>query len=293
MKRQYFPTTTTFTLLWLAAILAPIVTLPPISGDENDQYTKCGVLFNCGSLTGIDYPFSSRDRPEECGHPGLKLACENNTATILINNLKYRVLDLDQKAQILKIARSDLSQNPCTEELKNTTLDWGLFEYASSYMNLTFLYGCPSLGVMVPYQFDCPVKGIAERSGYVELGVGAPLSGFCHVSIVVPVSYPSLVNFTDLVQLEELVAKGFEVRYKVDSGACRECRNSRGRCGWDVTGKRFACFCSDQSAAESKTCAATVVGAAGSYSSRAPTATVAPSASARIVRWKLTKLRKP
>ncbi|KAI3451785.1 hypothetical protein Pfo_008450 [Paulownia fortunei] len=268
MKLQYFSTTKSFALLlWLGTFLPSILNLPPILGIQNEPYARCGLLFNCGKLTGIDYPFWGGDRPEECGYPGLQLGCENGTTTIQMNGVKYRVLDLNQETQLLKITRNDLSQSLCPQELKNTTLDSGLFEYANSYVNLTFLYGCPALEFPVPYQLDCPVKGITERNGYVEFGT--QLSGVCHASVVVPVSYTSFINFKDL---KELVGEGFEVRFKVESGACNECGSSGGRCGRDVARKQFVCFCPDQAAAaaaESKTCTAGVVAAVGNYSPRA------------------------
>lgn len=266
MKHQFFSTAKSFALLWLCIILPSILNLPAVLGVRNEPHTKCGVLFNCRKLTGIGFPFWGGDRPEECGYPGLKLDCENATTTIQINKVKYLVLDLNQETQLLKITRNDLSQSLCPQELANTTLDSGLFEYASGYVNLTFLYGCPPVDFPVPYQFDCPVKGIKERNGYVEFG--SQLSGMCQASVVVPVSYTSLVNFKDL---QQLVGQGFEVRFKVESDGCSKCESSGGRCGYGGAGKQFVCFCPDQSATESETCAAGAVSAAGNYSPRAPT----------------------
>lgn len=57
------------------------------------------------------------------------------------------------------------------------------------------------------------MKGTKEKAGYVEFGL--QLSGMCHASIVVPVSYASFSNFKDL---EALIGDGFEVRLAVDGG---------------------------------------------------------------------------
>lgn len=57
------------------------------------------------------------------------------------------------------------------------------------------------------------MKGTKEKTGYVEFG--SQLSGMCHNSIVVPVSYASFFNFKDL---EALIGEGFEVRLTVDGG---------------------------------------------------------------------------
>ncbi|KAK4416468.1 LEAF RUST 10 DISEASE-RESISTANCE LOCUS RECEPTOR-LIKE PROTEIN KINASE-like 2.4 [Sesamum alatum] len=273
MKRQYFSRTDTLTLVCLGLTLPSILNLPQVLGAPNEPYTSCGAPFNCGKIAGIGYPFWGGGRPEECGHPALKLDCENGTTTtIQMNKVKYRVLDLNQGTQILKIARDDLSQSLCPQEFTNTTLDPALFEYASGYVNLTLLYGCRALDFPVPYQFDCPVKGVSERNGYVQFA--AALSGVCHASVVVPISFTSFVDFKGL---EEGVRQGFEVRFKVDGGACRECESSGGRCGYDVAGKKFVCFCPDGLAAENNTCPAGAVASAGSYSPGA--SAVAPSAS--------------
>ncbi|KAL0450029.1 UNVERIFIED_CONTAM: LEAF RUST 10 DISEASE-RESISTANCE LOCUS RECEPTOR-LIKE PROTEIN KINASE-like 2.4 [Sesamum latifolium] len=274
MKCQYFSKTQTLTVLCLGLTLPSFLNLPPVLGVPNEPYTSCGAPFNCGKISGVGYPFWGGGRPEECGHPALKLNCENGTTTtIQMKNVKYRVLDLNQGTKILKIARDDLSRSLCPQEFTNTTLDPALFEYASGYVNLTLLYGCRALDFPVPYQFDCPVKGVSERNGYVQFA--AELSGVCHASVVVPVSYTS---FLDLKGLAEAVGQGFEVRFKVGSGgACRECESSGGRCGYDVAGKEFVCFCPDGLAAENKTCAAGVVAGARSYSPRA--SAVTPSAS--------------
>ncbi|KAI8031942.1 hypothetical protein LOK49_LG01G03494 [Camellia lanceoleosa] len=50
----------------------------------------------------------------------------------------------------MRIAREDVIEATCPQDLVNTTLDDTLFEYVSSgYRNLSFLYGCPaSVGQM-------------------------------------------------------------------------------------------------------------------------------------------------
>ncbi|KAL9158446.1 hypothetical protein ABFS82_08G069400 [Erythranthe guttata] len=280
MKLLYFSTTKSFTLILLGIILPfSILNLPPISCFQNETQTRCRDLFNCGELTGIGYPFWGGDRREECGYPRLQLDCENATTTkIKMNGVEYRVLELNPETQIIRISRNDLSRSFCQHEFKNSSLDFGLFDFAGGgYVNLTFLYGCPALVLPVPNQFDCPVKGIAERNGYVEFGT-MQLPGMCHVSVVVPVSYASLANFSDV---KEVVEQGFEVRFKVveGGGACGECRSSGGGCGYDVARKQFVCFCPDESVAKSETCVAGAVAVAENYSPLASTTVVAPAAS--------------
>ncbi|KAG6392603.1 hypothetical protein SASPL_146827 [Salvia splendens] len=243
MERQLFSS-----LIWLLLSLS----IPPISCISNNSYNRCGALFNCGNLTGIGFPFWGGDRAAECGHSPLKLDCDRRVraaaATIQINSVNYRVLDINQGEKTLKIARDDLLRSQCPPQLANTTFDPQLFAYASSYVNLTFLYGCPPVDFPVPYPFECAVKGTKERRGFVEFGT--QLSGMCHASVVVPVSYSSLINFKDVAAL---IGEGFEVRY-VESAGCGGCERSGGRCGYDETGTEFVCFCSNRSAAENGTC---------------------------------------
>lgn len=51
--------------------------------------------------------------------------------------MKYLVLNLNKKTKTLKIARNELLQSQCSLQLVMTTVDPHLFEYASSYVNLT------------------------------------------------------------------------------------------------------------------------------------------------------------
>lgn len=288
MEHQLSSTLKLSTLISLTIILLLFLNLLPVSGAPSDPYTRCGAPFNCGEITGIGFPFWGGGRAAECGRAALKLDCENGTtATIQINGVKYRVLELNREARILRIARDDLLRSLCPPILANTTLDPPLFAYASSYVNLTFLYGCPAVDFPVPYQFDCAVKGVEGRIGYVEFG--SQLSGMCGASVVVPASYASFFNFKDLVAL---IGEGFEVQFAADGGECDGCEITGGRCGYDGAGENFACFCSDRSAAESKTCGgggaeaevdaprAPTVGDFGKQGPKA--ATVAPSITGKL-----------
>ncbi|CAI9758413.1 unnamed protein product [Fraxinus pennsylvanica] len=243
MKSQFLSTKPLPICFCTVLFLFHLIT--PLSGDENEQYKSCGNLFNCGKITGIHYPFWGNNRPRECGYPGLKLECENDTTIIETETLKYRVLDINQDTQVLRITRMDISTDICGAKFVNTILDSELFEYASAYMNLTFHYGCPPPIFPFPNQFDCPVKGTTNRNGYVEMGTLLSES-MCHASLVVPTSYNSFGNLKGLPNLLDLVREGFEVRCKVDISACRSCENSGGRCGYDLASNQFICLCQNQ-----------------------------------------------
>lgn len=204
-------------------------------------YQTCGTTYNCGTMTGIQYPFIGNNDPQYCGYPGLELNCnQDNTTTIQIMKMDYRVLGIDQTAQIMKIAREDVMESVCPRDLVNTTLDYELFNYASNYMNLTFIYGCPT-SARLPGFVSC---GSAGNNGvYVLPGAQGP--GNCNASVVVPVLQMGSREFVNSTGLDEALRAGFEVRWILDRQACRDCTRSGGRCGYDYATNQTTCFCAD------------------------------------------------
>ncbi|XP_059306455.1 vacuolar cation/proton exchanger 3-like [Lycium ferocissimum] len=62
----------------------------------------------------------------------------------------------------------------------------------------------------------------------------------------------------DLRALKELLEHGFDVRWKVDNSHCKECEKFEGRCGFDVSGKKFRCWCLDDQSSSSSNNTCTV-----------------------------------
>ncbi|KAL3527018.1 hypothetical protein ACH5RR_011674 [Cinchona calisaya] len=211
--------------------------------NNTEWYTSCTNLFNCGGITGVDYPFWGGDRPQECGHAGLELTCENDIPTIEIMDVKYRVLEIDPNNQILRIKRQDFSINDiCPENFINTTLDSNLFEFSSGYVNLTIQYGCPPLNIHVPAQLICQINRITYQNCYIIPGAQGP--GTCRASIFFPIPSTAFGGISqELSLLGQVIERGFEVRWKMDSTLCNECRNSSGSCGFDLKSNRFTCLC--------------------------------------------------
>ncbi|XP_059639763.1 LEAF RUST 10 DISEASE-RESISTANCE LOCUS RECEPTOR-LIKE PROTEIN KINASE-like 2.4 [Cornus florida] len=242
--------------------------LPLSSSDANKWYTTCGTLFYCGKITAVDYPFRGSDQPETCGYPGLKLDCDDGVPNIVIMNVKYRILGINQNTKVLKIARKDFMEDICVDKFINTTLDSTLFEYASGYENVAFMYGCPPSDVPIPGQFTCPIDGVAYTDGHVRVGAQGP--GACHASVVVPIPGRFIGEVLNLSRLSQVIRDGFEVRWKVDGTSCSECISSDGRCGYDRVLNQFSCFCPNQSTG-SKTCNASLA-REGSTQGASPTA---------------------
>lgn len=218
------------------------------STDPDSQlYQKCGNTFSCGgAVTGIGYPFRGVDDPEYCGHPSLVLSCDNdnNATSIVIMGVKYRVVEIEQNAQSMRIAREDMMRSSCPTEMVNTTLDYSVFDYAASFMNYTFLYGCDP----APAFFSSVSCG-----AYVHPGAMGPTES-CKASVVVP--GPVMANEPlNTTALEESLQRGFEIRWKIGSRICSDCVASKGRCGYVAATNGTACYCADPPYVSSDVCA--------------------------------------
>ncbi|XP_062152050.1 LEAF RUST 10 DISEASE-RESISTANCE LOCUS RECEPTOR-LIKE PROTEIN KINASE-like 1.3, partial [Alnus glutinosa] len=158
-----------------------------------------------------------------------------SVTNIKIRNVTYRVLDVNPKTQILKISREDYLTGICSPELVNTTLDPTLFDYgAPGYQNLTLAYGCASSWLPLPGQLSCPTSGDVQ----VELGAHGP-NEECNVSVVVAVLLSNPLLTLVLSELERVIREGFDVEWKVDTAACRDCMTD---CGYNLKLNRPICY---------------------------------------------------
>ncbi|KAJ9173043.1 hypothetical protein P3X46_016219 [Hevea brasiliensis] len=229
--------------LWLPIFVFLFATRIPCCLSNPDFYASCNTSqFVCGSIAA-GFPFWGKDRPDVCGIPGLKLKCKNDTPTIEIKDETYRVLEIDEQSQTLRIAREDYMDGLCQPQLKNTTLDPQLFEYVPGYKNLTIIYGCPI--TVVPALFNCRISGSASPEGYVLPDAVGP--GYCYRSVFVPVSELNLATaIISLSSLEGSLKQGFQVKWKVDDTTCTNCIGSKGVCGYDHLSKETTCYCLGQ-----------------------------------------------
>ncbi|XP_065848342.1 LEAF RUST 10 DISEASE-RESISTANCEUS RECEPTOR-LIKE PROTEIN KINASE-like 1.4 isoform X2 [Euphorbia lathyris] len=206
----------------------------------------CNNNFECGKIKS-GYPFWGNKRVYGCGVPELELKCEKNSTTLIeMNKIKYKVMEIEENAQTLKIARQDYYENGiCEPQFVNTTVDPHVFEYASGYRNLTILYGCPLdaaavlLGASAAV-FSCP--GSSFQTGFVIWEANNdPGFGLCYASVYVPVSL-SLSVFS-LSTLESSLKQGFEVKWRLDDHTvCTNCITSKGACGFDIISNKTTCY---------------------------------------------------
>ncbi|XP_031273998.1 LEAF RUST 10 DISEASE-RESISTANCE LOCUS RECEPTOR-LIKE PROTEIN KINASE-like 1.3 [Pistacia vera] len=214
-----------------------------------DMSEVCKLQFKCGDITA-GYPFWGNEggtygRQRLCGHEDLELYCENDTTIMWINRVDYRVLNINESAQVLKIARQDYLSGFCPpdEKLVDTTIDSTLFEYSPGYENFTLRYGVPS------GQITCSIEEMEKHFNYmdgliskVEFG---PMISFTVNVMVLETSLQEAKR--SLSGLEEALKQGFEVKWKVsDMEFCYKCIQSGGSCGYHNIGNQTICNRPDQ-----------------------------------------------
>ncbi|XP_060195399.1 LEAF RUST 10 DISEASE-RESISTANCE LOCUS RECEPTOR-LIKE PROTEIN KINASE-like 1.3 [Lycium barbarum] len=231
-----------FSLLTLFSCL--ILIHVPQGSSNPEFYQTCGNTYSCGDITGLSYPFRNVNDPPFCGYPGFELNCnQDNITTMVINNIKHRILDVHLTTQTIRIVREDIMESTCPVDLVNTTLDYSLFDYAAGYSNLTFLYNCPVSSS--PAETDVMMACRSSKYHNVFILPGAVGPGKCNASVTVPVLQTSAATVASLNSsgLGQVLQQGFYIRWKIDSKACSECIDTKGKCGYDEFMKQTTCYC--------------------------------------------------
>ncbi|XP_052299770.1 LEAF RUST 10 DISEASE-RESISTANCE LOCUS RECEPTOR-LIKE PROTEIN KINASE-like 1.3 [Citrus sinensis] len=120
----------------------------------------CSIPFGCGKLKA-GYPFWGGIRPELCGHPSFELKCENETPTMKLADVTYRVLNVNTKEKVIKLARQEYFEGLCPQS--NTIIDTSLFDISDGYEMFNLIYSCP----MYPGSFTCNMKD--DTNLYIKL----------------------------------------------------------------------------------------------------------------------------
>ncbi|KAL1226079.1 LEAF RUST 10 DISEASE-RESISTANCE LOCUS RECEPTOR-LIKE PROTEIN KINASE-like 1.3 [Cardamine amara subsp. amara] len=197
---------------------------------QREQPRFCDHLFKCGNLTA-GFPFWGKSRPEACGHPSLALHCYKKRTSLIISGQMYRVLQLDNSSNTLRLARQDfLSESFCSATFTGTTLTPELFELLPDYKTLFVYYLCNPL-FHSPSNFTCTKLGNASvhrDNNYHE---------HCAASfnITVPTSYDPEEGALDLPHLGSVLRNGFKVKLNIDERPCQECQSTGGLCAYNVS----------------------------------------------------------
>ncbi|XP_010440918.1 PREDICTED: LEAF RUST 10 DISEASE-RESISTANCE LOCUS RECEPTOR-LIKE PROTEIN KINASE-like 1.3 [Camelina sativa] len=189
----------------------------------------CDTLFECGDFTA-GFPFWGGGRPEPCGHPLLVLHCHESKISLIISGQMYRVLQIDNSSNTLRLARQDfLNESFCSATFTGTTLTPELFELLPDYKTLFVYYLCNPT-YHNPTNFSCPKIGLAsvhQDNNYHE---------HCSASfnITVPTSYDLGEDALNLTHLGSVLRYGFKVKLKIDERQCQGCQTSGGICEYHV-----------------------------------------------------------
>ncbi|XP_059455071.1 LEAF RUST 10 DISEASE-RESISTANCE LOCUS RECEPTOR-LIKE PROTEIN KINASE-like 2.1 [Corylus avellana] len=240
--------------------------LPPSYCQEDDPaFVACNRTYTCGGIS-IPLPFWEGTRPGVCGHQVYNLRCGNEYPVIEIEGKEFGVLNINTSSRTFTIVRSDISwDGPCPPppESINTTLDYTLFDYASTVQNITIFYGChdPQGNIPGPNRFNCSEGvGADGKNNSYYLVDQSPLSvqfherlqSNCDNNITVPILQSSAIALLHDPQggaraVRQAMDKGFEVEYysnplPID---CSACEATAGVCGFNST-EQFVCYCGDQ-----------------------------------------------
>ncbi|KAH7533955.1 hypothetical protein FEM48_Zijuj04G0186500 [Ziziphus jujuba var. spinosa] len=242
VKMNSRPPSSSFPLLLLSfCLLLVTIKFPPCWSLEY-WFRDCRNRFDCGNITGVDYPFWGVGRPEDCGYPHLHLQCNESQSMIEIMDVKYEVLGIDQNTQVLQITRDDFSNNLlCSPKYPNTTFDLNQFEYAPDFAEITMYYDCPpALQGNMTGHFNC-----AEKSTYKNgfIGIEPQNNMGCNSSLKVGIRRSYFGDIGDLPKMREALIDGFGLKYKVDTGLCSNCTKSGGACGYDLDSRQPTCYC--------------------------------------------------
>ncbi|KAK7847934.1 leaf rust 10 disease-resistance locus receptor-like protein kinase-like 1.4 [Quercus suber] len=201
MKAHHLALSSLITLSFFLAIL------PPSYCTDDARFVDCSHPYECGRIINVSYPFWGVNRPEYCGRQGFKLECYDDEYPIIkFEELEFLILNINESQNNMTIARLDLWHGFCPQTYLDTVLNYNIFDYAPTVLNITLFYDCPlAVSTLIPVQnkFKCSLEVHA---------------------------------------LNESLNQGFEVDYDALHVACRWCVESGENCGSNVT-YQFVSFC--------------------------------------------------
>ncbi|CAH8385172.1 unnamed protein product [Eruca vesicaria subsp. sativa] len=244
-----------YVIIWMLFIILDCV----LSVDAHHIHKHCTPSFSCGHKIDLYYPFWTSDR-EECGHPDFKVNCSDGFAELTISSVKLRILEMNSKSRIVRLARMDYIKDLCPHKPENATLNDQVLPFSEDTEFLTFYYRCrldPNLNITFHghiRQLDCG-DDIDGRSFSVSVSshthsqhrhITDELKASCRTIVNVPVSRSALKlqeRNQSADAITKALEKGFELSFNED---CSRCRESNGACGYNDTLGGFSCYCKDR-----------------------------------------------
>uniref|UniRef100_A0A5B6YRV3 non-specific serine/threonine protein kinase n=1 Tax=Davidia involucrata TaxID=16924 RepID=A0A5B6YRV3_DAVIN len=236
---------------------------------DDERFKECSHQFECGKIKNITYPFWEKGRNKDCGLSEFELECKDHNPVMKIMSEEYRVLSIDEGRSTMSVVRMDFLDEACPDKFVNITIDHSLFDYATGYSNLSLFYNCSS--PISPNHFTCTGNGIPGGVYYDINPTWNLQTQSCKGHIMVPISRMSLEDlWRGLQTLDEVLRRGFELKYKYDIGQqCSSCLGSGGQCGYNSSSNEFLCFGLEQPG-KRRNMVMTVEAASGPTSSPVP-----------------------
>ncbi|KAJ9682847.1 hypothetical protein PVL29_018719 [Vitis rotundifolia] len=234
MPPNFFPAYSVFLMIML-------IPVPRVVCQDNHLFVSCGAQYECGNMA-ISYPFWGGSRPNYCGHPGFELTCDGEAPEFTMNEVSYRILDINNSSHTLTVARADYWDSYCPPQYFNTTLNESLFSYNATYTDVGLYYYCPQFTIASSNQFNCP-----NTTGYyTTLDLNLSVStGNCGVYVTVPIFKSAATAIVSgggtLTLLTDALNGGFGLEWNANNSLCRECIESGGHCG--SISNQFTCYC--------------------------------------------------
>ncbi|XP_062110060.1 LEAF RUST 10 DISEASE-RESISTANCE LOCUS RECEPTOR-LIKE PROTEIN KINASE-like 1.1 isoform X4 [Humulus lupulus] len=222
--------------------------------EDEAKFEACSRLFKCG-YASFGYPYWGGERNQDCGRPGFKLECHHNTyPEIEILSRKFYILG--ERDETITVVDADMVDDGCPDRVVNISakaLENSPFKCASNNARLTYVYNC-STGIpntTLP-ELRCTSKAepgyyLMDPSGYEKL--------LCNGTISIPLLQK---YYTDLqinrLTAKDALSKGFDLEYRAEygQGACWECLEYSGQCGFNTTSEEFVCFSKSSNSGLSK-----------------------------------------
>ncbi|XP_059451725.1 LEAF RUST 10 DISEASE-RESISTANCE LOCUS RECEPTOR-LIKE PROTEIN KINASE-like 1.4 isoform X2 [Corylus avellana] len=250
-----FPPAIFVSVLLFFSVAVTTTSLP--SDDTSTLSFKCAQAFDCGPFKNLSYPFTDTTHPENCGTPEFRLSCDDDSPKLTIASLSYRVLQLDQAARTMTLARSDLWNTTCPQQYTNSTLEPSGFTYATDNEDLTIFYGCSSSGLRLPAKppnlFYCSFLGNTNRTDAYYLTGPVPTDPIlgvieCNVGVSLKILKTAALELTtNRSTLEEVLMEGFKVNYSdVYGDTCAKCLVFGAQCGFDSKSGKPICLCGNR-----------------------------------------------
>lgn len=224
----------------------------------NERHKHCAPSFSCGHKIHLNYPFWTSDR-EECGHPDFKVNCTHGFAELTISSVKLRILEMNSKSGIIRLARMDYINDLCPHKPENATLNHQVLPFSEDTEFLTFYYRC-HLDPKDKFTFSGHIRQLDcedDTDGH-SFSVSSHIHSWnrviinelrasCKSIVNVPVSRSALKT-EERNQSAEAITKALEKGFELSfNRVCLRCKESNGACGYNHTLGGFVCYCTNKS----------------------------------------------